>query len=129
MGDDDTFEKFLNAENLRRDTISVAKISERIMNLTFMIKSAIELNNIERAKTLALDPLFIENNKDFVKSGLIISLCLEKGLNLFVQELINAGYLVKKDILLDATKAQNVLKIQNIITGRFYSPEGIELEY
>lgn len=111
------------------DSRLIRKLSRIAGSEAFMIMGAIELNNVEGARLLALDPNFIRNNPKFLESGELIRLSIRKGFIEFTKEALETGYILPEDILIKAIKKNDLESISNIIYSQLYPKDGFELEY
>lgn len=126
---DTKFTKFAKPQIDTKPNKITRRMSIKFGSEVFMVIGAIDLCNVESAKTLALQQWFIQQNQEFVKSGELVRLCLDKGFVTFVHELVAVGYFLPSDILIKAIKKNKHEAIRNIITGKFYPQTGFELEY
>ncbi|OMJ66398.1 hypothetical protein SteCoe_36766 [Stentor coeruleus] len=126
---DTKFSKFIKPQTIEKPSKITRRMSMKFGSEVFMVIGAIDLCNVESAKSLALQQWFIQQNEEFVKSGDLIRLCLEKGFMAFAQDLVKAGYFLPSDILIKAIKKSKHEAVRNIITGKFYPQTGFELEY
>jgi len=110
------------------DKNHLEKAYQNSMNLeTHKLLSAVELNLLPLARSIALDSDFIEKNQVFVSSGKLLSLALKKGHIEFARELKNFGYSSVSNLLIEAIRDNDEFLIQNVIEAEFYS-ERSELE-
>ena len=96
---------------------------------SFTVIGCLKYGNFDYGKTLALNPLFISSNKEFVNDGIIIKICLKKGLISIAKEFLEAGYAIPDSLLLKSIKKNNEKMISNIINSGIYNNSKIELEY
>jgi hypothetical protein len=80
-----------------------------------------EEGRIHDARAVALDPEFINTEANYLNSGVLIKKAVEQGHFAFAKELLDRGYAMSSQMLLNAISDNNANLIANIIEGRFYS--------
>lgn len=89
--------------------------------------NAIESEDLESARQIALNPEFCAKNADFVKSGQAIKKAVGKGFLEFAEELMERGFEISELVIVDGVIENDTNIIKWAIDRNVYSKESVEL--
>ena len=96
---------------------------------TIKVTEAVKKGNLEVIDNLALSKEFKEDNKNFVQNGQIVVTAFEYDQFGIARKLINYGYYISPNIILEKLNEENYSLVKRIISEKFFNPEHIVLEF
>ena len=88
----------------------------------------VEKGKIEEASAIAFKPEFIRVNNIFINSGQLLKKALDYDQFDFAQQLMNAGYLVPNNFMIDAINDGDEKLISKMMNHGIYNKDELEVE-